>query len=67
MAHGIGTIEVKNRKGHPTVLGLGKTPRGQKFIRTRTALKVTSMSDPDFKKELAAAVDGMLGQAVLSI
>lgn len=56
MASGIGTVQVKRMKGKITVLAMGKTPKGQQFIREMRPLLATKVSDPDFKKELAAAV-----------
>lgn len=63
MGHGISTVQVKRSKGILVVQGLGKTPRGQKFIRGLVPLKVKSMSDPEFKSELAAAVEKLYAEA----
>lgn len=56
MAFGIGTVQVKRDHGTLVVQGLGKTPRGQKFIRATEPLAVKKMSDPDFKANLKTAV-----------
>ena len=60
MATGIATIQLKRRKGHPTILAMGKTPRGQSYLKEMRPLKVTSTKDKDFKKELAEAVKDLL-------
>lgn len=60
MPAGIGTIQVKTRKGHPTVMGMGKTPRGQNYLKVLKPLAVKDVSDPAFKAELEAAIKEML-------
>ncbi len=60
MTKGIATIQIKGRRGHPTVLAMGKTPRGQNYIKELKALEVTQMADPNFKKELATAIAEIL-------
>lgn len=64
MASGIGTVEIRRDHGALVVQGLGKTPRGQKFIRAQEALGVKKMSDPDFKGKLKSAVDVLLAPEV---
>lgn len=56
MAAGIGTVQVKRERGKLVVQGLGKTPRGQKFIKDTVELDAAHMSDPAFKSDLAKAV-----------
>lgn len=63
MTSGIGTVEVKRQRGKLVVQGLGKTPRGQKFIRETTELKASKLTSPEFKAEMAAAVKEMLSEA----
>lgn len=63
MAVGIGTIQVKRERGKLVVQGLGKTPRGQKFIKDTEVLGVKSPADPDFKTQLGAAVSKMLAES----
>ncbi len=60
MAKGIVTIHVRPRKGHATILAMGKTPRDQSFIREIKPLAVKNIQDPEFKKELAVAIAEML-------
>lgn len=62
MAIGIGTVEVKMSRGTLVVLGLGKTPRGTKFIRDTEALSVKSPADPKFKAELGQAIAKMFAE-----
>lgn len=56
MAVGIGTVQVKRSRGDLIVQGLGKTPRGQNYIKDTKPLGVKSTADPEFKTRLAAAV-----------
>lgn len=67
MAAGIGTVEIKRVRGGLVLQGLGKTPRGQNFIRQTKALKPQKMSDPGFKSALASAVEEMFEQSPLPI
>lgn len=60
--HRSGQIEVRRSRGRLVVNGLGKTPRGQKFIAQQVKLESTSMDDPEFKDEMAAAVEEILGK-----
>lgn len=57
MAKGIGTIAVKRQRGKLTVMGLGKTPRGQNFIKDSVEIHSPSTRSPDFKEKLSAAVE----------
>lgn len=56
MAKGIATIHVKQRKGHPTIQAMGKTPRDQAYIKELVSLPCKKMSDESFKKEMAEAI-----------
>lgn len=67
MASGIGTIHVRRIRGHMVVQGDGQTPRGKRFIRATEVLRCKTPSDPDFKKELEAAVEEMLAQRPLPL
>lgn len=67
MSHRIGSIEIRKSRKKLVVQGLGKTPRGTKFIRSTTALAVTEIDDKAFKSQMAAAVEGMLAQDVLPL
>lgn len=59
MAVGIGTVVVKRSRGLLVVQGLGKTPRGQNFIKDTEPLNVKSSADPAFKGNLKAAIEKM--------
>ena len=61
MATGIGTVEVRKRHGVMVVVALGRTPRGQKYIKKELKLKAKSSQDPKFKAELATAVAELYG------
>lgn len=61
MAANIGTIHVRRERKRLVVQGMGSTPRGSQFIRDTEKLTATTMAAKDFKPELAAAVNKMLG------
>lgn len=63
MANKIGQVHVKRERGKLTVIGMGQTPRGQRFIKERVVLNALDTQDPDFKTELAAAVKKMLPES----
>lgn len=67
MASGIGTVEVKKGRGGLILQGLGKTPRGQNFIRQVKALDVQSSRDPALKAHLKTAVAEMFAQPPLPL
>lgn len=67
MASGVRTIHVKKVRGQLVVQGDGQTPRGKKFIRATAQLKAKNMADPDFKAQLATAVEQMLAQSPLPL
>lgn len=52
----IGAVEIKRSKGKLTLQGLGKTPRGQKFLAASVEIEAKGMDDPKFKAELAKAM-----------
>lgn len=60
MGSGVGTVEVRRMRGKIVVNGLGRTPRGQKFIRKTIELDVKSLDDPNFKDQLKTAIEEML-------
>jgi hypothetical protein len=49
------------------IQGDGQTPKGKRFIRQTTKLKAGSMADPDFKTQMALAVEGILAQGSLPL
>lgn len=56
MAAGIATVEVRSSRGVLVVQALGRTNRGQKFIKGIVPLGVKSTTDPTFKSHLETAV-----------
>lgn len=54
-------IEVRKHGNKVSVWATGRTERGQSFIKGTRELKVTSMSDKNFKDEMAQAVKELLG------
>lgn len=60
MTSGIGTVHVRRSKGHLIVQGDGQTPRGKRFIKKTEPLNAKDPKDPNFKAELATAVEELL-------
>lgn len=60
MGNGIGTVEVKRVRDHMVIQGLGQTPRGQNFIRSKEVLETGNMASKDFKAQLEAGIRKML-------
>lgn len=67
MASGIGTVQVKRERGKLVVQGLGKTPRGQNFIKQTVVLSAKNIADPAFKSQMATAVAEMFAQLPLPL
>lgn len=63
MGNGISAVEVKVMRGKLRVVALGRTPRGRKFIKDWEDLSATRTADPNFKAELATAVDKLFERA----
>lgn len=55
------TVEIKSANGHLSVLALGRTGRGQRYIKAVKGMGATSMHDKNFKTEMAGAVKELLG------
>lgn len=62
MTSGIGTIHLKVVHGTLVIQGDGRTPRGKRYIKETIPLEAKNPSDPNFKQELANAVDRMLAE-----
>lgn len=67
MANGIGTIQVKRERGKLVVQGLGRTPRGQKYIKATIPIPAPTMAAKEFKAELTQAVTEMMAQQTLPL
>lgn len=61
MAAGIGTVEIKKQRGKMNVLGLGKTPRGQRYIKQAIIIEASQKDRERFDAEVTAAVEKLLG------
>lgn len=62
MSNGLGTIHVRKQRGHIVIQGDGKTPRGQRYIKQTVALKTSSITSPDFKGQMTAAVKEIMAE-----
>lgn len=60
MTKGVGQIHVRLVRGHMRVIAMGQTPRGQRYIKQEVAMKAKTPADPEFKTELATAVEEIL-------
>lgn len=56
------TYEVRKMRGKLVLIGFGRTPRGQRFIKGQAAINSPSMSAPDFKKEMEIAAAKLAGE-----
>ena len=56
MAERYGTIEVRMEREKLKLVGMGKTGRGQRYIKKTVPIDAKDPRSPDFKKELAKAV-----------
>jgi hypothetical protein len=56
MAARFGTIQVKSVRGRPVLIGMGKTGRGQRYIKKSVPIDCKNIRSKDFKSQLAAAV-----------
>jgi len=61
MAKGIGQVHCRESRKRMNVIAMGQTARGQRYIKKGITLKAKKPSDPDFKQELAAAINELLG------
>lgn len=57
------TYEVRKMRGKLVLVGFGRTPRGQRFIKAMTEINSPSMQAPNFKKEMAIAAAKLAGEA----
>lgn len=57
MAERYGTIQVKRMRGRVVLMGMGKTGRGQRYIKRTVEIDVQNMRSKNFKGQLATAVD----------
>lgn len=60
MGHGIAAIEVKRQRGVMVVNGLGRTPRGQKYIKKSIPIEDTKGDTKKLKAEIARAVKELM-------
>lgn len=60
MASRAAQIEVRRERGKVTVLAVGRTGRGVKYIKGRKTLACPSIGDKNFKGEMATAVKELL-------
>ena len=61
MANKYTSLHVRKQHGKLTLLGMGRTNRGQKYIKATEEFEVSSMADKKFKSELSAKIEQMLG------
>lgn len=61
MAVKAGTVEVRRSRGNLVVNALASTPRGTKFINGSKPLAVKHLQDKNFKSELDAAINELIG------
>ncbi len=57
MAQQYASVRVRKERGKMTVQGIGKTNKGQTYVKKAIQLEATSMADPQFKAQMRAAVE----------
>lgn len=65
MGHGIATIEIRRKGSELIVNALGRTPRGQRYIKNSRTLTVSSLASSGAKAEFARAVNEMMAQQTI--
>lgn len=63
MAVEAGRIVVKRSRGKLVINAMAQTPRGTQFIKASKELKCEKVTDKDFKDEMAAAVEELIGKS----
>lgn len=56
MANEFAQIEVKRQGKNTVMLGIGRTPRGQRYIKAKELVETKGPLDPDYKSKLEAAI-----------
>lgn len=56
MAERYGTIQVKKMRGELVLIGMGKTGRGQTYIKRRVPIDCQNIRSKSFKGQLGSAV-----------
>lgn len=54
------SVEIRKKRHGLILQGIGRTPRGQKFLIAEVALKEKSSKEKDFKGDVKTAVNKML-------
>lgn len=56
MANEFAQIEVKRQGKETFVLGIGRTPKGQRYIKARELVDTKGPQDPDYKLKIETAI-----------
>lgn len=62
MGLNFGTVQMKRKHGRLEIQSLGRTPRGQQFLRRSIPIDSKSPADPDFKPQLRQAVEAIFAE-----
>ncbi len=62
MTSGIAAIHVKRQRGKVCVLGMGQTPRGQRYLAEIAVLSAERIEDLSFKAGLATAIKQIMAE-----
>lgn len=54
-------IYIKRSRGGLVVAAVGRTDRGQSYLKGSRKLKAKTIGDPDYKQQVKAAVDELIG------
>lgn len=56
------SVEIRKTKGHMVVQIIGRTQRGQKYLKAQEVLGAKRITDKEFKQEMTDAVEQLLGR-----
>ncbi|MCK5317996.1 MAG: hypothetical protein KAJ55_08780 [Anaerolineales bacterium] len=62
MAKTYGTLEVRRMRGNLVLIGLGRTERGQRYIKGQAPIASKDISSTNFKAQLAVAMAKLSGE-----
>lgn len=62
MANTFAAVEVRRMRGNLVLVGIARTPRGQRYIKAQVPIDASSMTDPDFKTKMIEAAKKLVGE-----
>ena len=62
MSNEFAQFEVKKQGDKTIVLGIGRTPRGQRYIKAKELVESKGPQDPDYKSKIETAISKMYSE-----